>query len=76
MTKFKKLIINWKKFKKIRGKIEDFFKLTKKGLRNNKFHKYTKESIAKTSYLLVLLTGIIIKQGYNESESIQKLSET
>lgn len=76
VSKFKKLITKWKKFKKIRGKIEDFFKLTKKGLKNNKFHKYTKESIAKTSYLLVLLTGLIIKQGYNESESIQKLSET
>ncbi|OQD59435.1 transposase-like protein [Methanobrevibacter arboriphilus JCM 13429 = DSM 1125] len=76
VSKFKKLITKWKKFKKIRGKIEDFFKLTKKRLKNNKFHKYTKESIAKTSYLLVLLTGLIIKQGYNESESMQKLSET
>lgn len=76
VSKFKKLITHWKKYKKIRGKIEDFFKLTKKGLKNNKFHKYTKQSIAKTTYLLVLLTGLIITQGCNDSESIQKLSET
>ncbi len=76
VSKFKKLITHWKKFKKIRGKIEDFFKLTKKGLKNNKFHKYTRESVAKTSYLLVLLTGLIITQKYNDSKSIQKLSET
>ncbi len=73
VSKFKKLFTKWKKYKKIRGKIEDFFKLTKKGLKNNKFHKYTKESIAKTSYLLVLLTEIIISQVYNDSESIPKL---
>ena len=76
MSKFKKSITHWKKFKKIRGKIENFFKLTKKGLKNNKFHKYTKESVSKTTYLLVLLTGLIITQGYNDSTSIQKLSET
>ena len=37
---FKKLD-NWKKFKPIRGKIEDFFKLLKQGLNMREIHKYT-----------------------------------
>ena len=32
---------NWKKFKPIRGKIEDFFKLLKQGLNLREIHKYT-----------------------------------
>ena len=37
---FKKLD-DWKKFKPIRGKIEDFFKLLKQGLNMKEIHKYT-----------------------------------
>ena len=37
---FKKLE-NWEKFKPIRGKIEDFFKLLKQGLNMREIHKYT-----------------------------------
>lgn len=37
---FKKLE-NWMKFKPIRGKIEDFFKLLKQGLNMGEIHKYT-----------------------------------
>ena len=49
---FKKLE-NWKKFKPIRGKIEDFFKLLKQGLNMRKIHKYTLKSVTKTVYLNV-----------------------
>src|ERR1039458_3429483 len=39
-----KKINNWKKYKPIRGKIEDFFKLCKSGLSLKRLHKYTPES--------------------------------
>ena len=40
---------NWKKFKPIRGKIEDFFKLLKQGLNLREIHKYTPKSVKKNS---------------------------
>ena len=51
---------NWKKFKPIRGKIEDFFKLLKQGLNMRKIHKYTPKSVEKTTYLNVFLGALII----------------
>ena len=51
-------IKNWKEFKPIRGKIEDFFKVTKEAFGLDKLHKYTPESISKHIYLAVLLTTI------------------
>lgn len=52
---FKKLD-QWKKFKPIRGKIEDFFKLLKQGLNMKPIHKY----IPKSVYLNVFLGSLII----------------
>ena len=59
-----KKLDNWKKFKPIRGKIEDFFKLLKQGLNMREIHKYTPKSVAKTVYLNVFLGALIISQGY------------
>lgn len=56
---FKKLD-PWKKFKPIRGKIEDFFKLLKQGLNMKPIHKYTPKSVKKTVYLNVFLGLLII----------------
>lgn len=39
-----KKIEKWKRYKPIRGKIEDFFKLCKSGLNLKKIHKYTAKS--------------------------------
>ena len=36
-----KKLDNWKNFKPIRGKKEDFFKLLKQGLNLKEIHKYT-----------------------------------
>ncbi len=69
-------IENWKRYKPIRGKIEDFFKLCKSGLGLKKLHKYTPDSAKKTTILTVLLAGIITTQGYNSKTALQKLSET
>ena len=47
-----KKLDNWKNFKPIRGKIEDFFKLLKQGLNLREMHKYTPKSVEKTVYLM------------------------
>ena len=70
-----KKLDNWKKFKPIRGKIEDFFKLHKQGLNMREIHKYTPKSVAKTVYLNVFLGALIISQGYYSKTAIQQLSE-
>ncbi len=79
-NKLKKILIqkilNWKKYKPIRGKIEDFFKLCKSGLSMKKIHKYTTKSVEITTILTVFLAGLITKQGYNTKTALQKLSET
>ncbi|MBF4474781.1 MAG: IS5/IS1182 family transposase, partial [Methanobacterium formicicum] len=69
-------IQNWKRYKPISGKIEDFFKLCKSGLSLNKIHKYPPKSAEKTTILTVLLSGLITTQGYNTKTALQKLSET
>ncbi|MGB7969181.1 MAG: IS5/IS1182 family transposase, partial [Methanobacterium sp.] len=71
-----KKIDNWKHYKPIRGKIEDFFKLCKSGLGLKKLHKYTPESAKRTTIITVLLAGLIITTGYNTKTALQKLSET
>jgi hypothetical protein len=65
-----------KQFKPIRGKIEDFFKLCKSGLKLKKLHKYTPESAKRTTILIVFLAGLITTLGYNSKTDLQKLSET
>ncbi|SCG85862.1 transposase [Methanobacterium congolense] len=69
-------IENWKQYKPIRGKIEDFFKLCKSGLSLKKLHKYTPESAQRTTILTVFLAGLLTTTGYNTKTSLQKLSET
>jgi len=69
-------IVNWKRYKPIRGKIEDFFKLCKSGLGLKKIHKYTPKSAEKTTILIVFLAGLITTLGYNSKTALQKLSET
>ena len=66
---------NWKKYKPIRGKIEDFFKLCKEGLSMKKIHRYTRESVFKHTILNVFLAGLITALGYNSKTDLQRLSE-
>ena len=70
-----KKLDNWEKFKPIRGKIEDFFKLLKQGLNMREIHKYTPKSVTKTVYLNVFLGALIISQGFYSKTAIQQLSE-
>ncbi len=69
-------IEKWKRYKPIRGKIEDFFKLCKSGLGLKKLHKYTPQSAKKTTILTVFLAGLITTLGHNSKTALQKLSET
>ena len=64
-----------KKFKPIRGKIGDFFKLLKQGLNMKPIHKYTPKSVKKTVYLNVFLGSLIISRGFYSKTAIQQLSE-
>jgi len=70
-----KKIENWKKYKPIRGKIEDFFKVTKEAFGLDKIHKYTKQSATKHIYLTILLTTIVIQEGYTTKTTMQQLAE-
>jgi hypothetical protein len=74
--KLLKLLEDWENYKPIRGKIEDFFKLCKKGVNLQKIHKYTPKSAKKTTILHVFLAGLITTLGYNRKTDLQKLSES
>jgi len=65
----------WKDYKGIRSKIEDFNKILKQSLSLRRIHHYTKKSIHKTTYLNVLLAGLITSQGYRTKKAIQQLTE-
>ena len=69
------MLTNWKDYKPIRGKIEDFFKVSKRAFGLEKLHKYTPSSNHKTIYLSILLTTIAIQSGYNTKTAMQQLAE-
>ena len=69
------MLENWKEYKPIRGLIEDFFKVTKSAFNLDKLHKYTHESVLKTTYLCILLTTIAVNNGYSTKTGMQQLSE-
>lgn len=72
---FKKLG-QWKKFKPIRGKIEDFFKLLKQELNIKQIHKYTPKLVKKTVYLNVFLESVIISQGFTQKQLYNNYPKT
>lgn len=65
----------WKNFKPLRGLIEDFFKVGKDAFGLGKFHSYTAESMKKNIYLCILLTALIVQEGYKTKTQLQRLSE-
>ena len=66
---------NWKDLKPIRGIIEDFFKVGKDAFGLGKFHSYTQKSMRKNIYLCILLTAIVVQQGFNTKTELQQLAE-
>ena len=66
---------NLKDLKPIRGIIEDFFKVTKDAFGLEEFHSYTVESMSRKIYLCLLLTTLIVQQGYKTKTQLQRLAE-
>ena len=66
---------NWKELKPIRGIIEDFFKVAKDAFGLGEFHSYTVESMSRKIYLCLLLTTLIVQQGYKTKTQLQRLAE-
>jgi len=67
---------NRKVIKYKRSIIEDYFKFIKEGLGFKHLHKYTFDSMHKTTSLIVLLSGIIIHSCVNTKNDFQMLSES
>lgn len=65
----------WKEFKPLRGLIEDFFKVGKDAFGLGKFHSYSEEAMKKNIYLCILLTVLIVQQGYKTKTQLQRLAE-
>ena len=59
----------WEDFKSVRGIIEDFFKAAKGAFGLDRFHSY------KNILLCLLLTSIVVNQGFNTKTQLQRLSE-
>ena len=70
-----KKLRNWKELKPIRGIIEDFFKVAKDAFGLGEFHSYTVESMSRKIYLCLLLTTLIVQQGYKTKTQLQRLAE-
>lgn len=66
---------NWKELKPVRGIIEDFFKVAKDAFGLGKFHKYTVESMTRTIFLCLLLTTLVIQNGFKSKTKLQRLAE-
>ena len=66
---------NWKDYKPIRGIIEDFFKAAKGAFGLGKFHSFTDKSMYKNIYLCLLLTAIVVQNGFKTKTQLQQLAE-
>ena len=55
--------------------IEDFFKVAKDAFGLGEFHSYTVESMSRKIYLCLLLTTLIVQQGYKTKTQLQRLAE-
>ena len=55
--------------------IEDFFKVAKDAFGLGEFHSYTVESMSRKIYLCLLLTALIVQQGYKTKTQLQKFAE-
>ena len=74
-SKLYDLLENWDDLKPERGIIEDFFKVAKDAFGLGKFHSYTVESMSRNIYLCLLLTSLVVQQGYKTKTALQRLAE-
>ena len=71
--KFREMILKWERYRSIRSRIEDLFKLAKNSFSLDKLHRYTKKSVKKFVGLNVLLLGMIVSMGIRRKEELHKL---
>jgi hypothetical protein len=74
--RLKALLYNWKDYKSIRSKIEDFFKFMKNGVGYSKIPVHTYKSAAKNTFLNVLLAGLIVSHLTPNNKELQRLAES
>ena len=74
-SKLYKKLENWKELKPIRGLIEDFFKVCKDAFGLGEFHAYTQSSMRRNIYLCILLSTLVIQQGFDTKTKLQQLAE-
>ena len=66
---------NWEELKPTRGLIEDFFKVCKDAFGLGEFHSYTESSMRRNIYLCILLSTLVIQQGFDTKTKLQQLAE-
>lgn len=66
-------LVKWEDYRRMRWKIEEFFKFMKEELKLKNIHAYTKRSVYKHVYLNVLLIGMMINTGYRKIKEITRL---
>jgi len=74
-TGLKTFLGQWKRYKGIRSRIEDFFKVGKGAFGWGRVHRYTARSAAKYIALGVLLVGLGIHLRGTEKATLQRLAE-
>jgi hypothetical protein len=74
--RLKVLLYNWKDYRSIRSKIEDFIKFMKNGVGYSKIHVHTYKSAAKNAFLNVFLVGLIVSCLNPDNRELQRLAES
>jgi len=75
IREFTALIKEWERFKAVRSRIDDLFKLAKNSFAMDKLHRYTKRFVKKFVAMNVLLVGIVVSLGFREKKALQRLAE-
>ncbi len=73
VRKFRKMILRWERYRSIRSRMEDLFKLAKNAFSLDRLHRYTKKSVKKFVGLNVLLLGMVVSMGIRRKEELHKL---
>jgi len=67
------MILKWERYRSIRSRMEDLFKLAKNSFSLDRLHRYTKKSVKKFVGLNVLLLGMIVSMGIRKKEELHRL---
>jgi hypothetical protein len=75
VRRLKAALDRWEEYRPIRSMIEDIFKLTQDAFSLNKLRRYTERSVKKIVCLRVLLVDVVVSQGINSKEELQRIAE-